>query len=694
MNFNKKKTQEYLIIIALYALLTAILTYPMVLHVGDTIGGGDEAFTCWSIAWTTRALLEDPLHLFHANIFYPANDYSLALSEHLVGWTIFSIPVYSITQDPVFTHNFIRLLTFVLCGFGMYLLTYRYTQNRCAAFIAGIFFAFYGYRMAIQLHLLAMQWIPFMLLFLDKFFQSFKFRDIILASLFFILSALSSWYIGIFTAIVGGLFILGYMILDLRVRKEALTRKPLLMVLTSLFLVIIVLTPFSIPYFEASKHYDAERDIDNPLNYSWSFDIPFLFNRFGIFFFIFALIGLFLPLSDYKLKKPDLNYVLKQKIPIIFAGIAIVSYILTLGPVLKLSDVQTGIMMPYYYLYSIFPYIAIVRDLSRFSFIMSLAGSVLAGIGAAALLHRIKGKDMKYIAAAGLIFLAIIGSWHVPVFIPVSLATGDHVPEVYHWLAEQPDDVKIIEIPTRWVEDNSEYTYYSVYHWKEMVNGYSGRDVEFASKIMRDTGGEFPSNNTVSLLQHIGIKYVIVHADRIRMMLNIPDEVADEFISEYYLQLNQKIESEYNSTIHLAGSFDDTNVYEIRTMPEVLPDEVILLFKSGWFGSNLLPEFYLKNEGKIVAYAKSTGEYELSFLAEPVYSEKDLSLTVNGNLLGTITAPPGGYSKGSSNIVLNKGMNEITLASTCTKLCDIPEINTISDKCMSFKFVNLTVSQA
>jgi hypothetical protein len=126
----------------------------------------------------------------------------------------------------------------------------------------------------------------------------------------------------------------------------------------------------------------------------------------------------------------------------------------------------------------------------------------------------------------------------------------------------------------------------------------------------------------------------------------------------------------------------------------VLPDEVILLFKSGWFGSNLLPEFYLKNEGKIVAYAKSTGEYELSFLAEPVYSEKDLSLTVNGNLLGTITAPPGGYSKGSSNIVLNKGMNEITLASTCTKLCDIPEINTISDKCMSFKFVNLTVFQA
>ena len=154
----------------------------MILHVSDTIGGGDEAFTCWSLTWTTKKVLEDPINLFHANIFYPANEYSLALSEHLTGWTIFSIPVYGITHDPVFTHNFVRLLTFILCGFGMYLLTYRYTQNRYAAFVAGIFFAFYGYRMAIQLHLLAMQWVPFMLLFLDKFFHSLKFRDIVAAS--------------------------------------------------------------------------------------------------------------------------------------------------------------------------------------------------------------------------------------------------------------------------------------------------------------------------------------------------------------------------------------------------------------------------------------------------------------------------------------------------------------------------------
>jgi hypothetical protein len=253
---------------------------------------------------------------------------------------------------------------------------------------------------------------------------------------------------------------------------------------------------------------------------------------------------------------------------------------------------------------------------------MSLAGSVLIGFGVAAILYRIKKDDLKTIVAIACIILAIIGSWHVPVQIPASLATGDLVPEVYRWLAEQPGDVKIIEIPTRWIEDNSEYTYYSVYHWKEMVNGYSGRDVELASKIMRDTSGYFPSDNIVSLLQHIGVKYVIIHPDRIRIVENIPDEQAEAFISQYVSVLNQKIEQNYNSTIRMAGSFGDTIVYEILETPEVLPEDVILLFQNGWFGSNTFPEFYLKEEGKIKAYAGTTGEYELYFMAEPIYTEK------------------------------------------------------------------------
>lgn len=661
----------------------------------DAIGNGDEAFTCWSLIWTTKHIIEDPANLFNANIFYPANEYSLALSEHLAGWTLFSIPVYALTHDPVFTHNFLKLLTFVLCGFGMYLLSFRYTKNRYAAFIAGIFFAFFAYRTGIQLHLLAMQWVPFMLLFLDRFFYSVSLRDILACSLFFIMEALSGWYVGIFSVIIGSIFIAGYVILDTDVRKRLLTQKALCRILISLVLISIILLPFAIPYFEASKHYDAERDIDTPFDSSWPVDIHTVIDKFGIVFLIFAIIGIILPLSTDTPNNQNTitfpNRIRQQKIPIIFFIIGIVSYILTLGPILKISGTTTGFFLPYYYIYSFVPFIAIIRDLARFSFIISLAGSVLTGFGVAVIINRVKSVSYKTPVAIGLILLTIFVSWHGPVYMPASLATGDQVPQEYRWLANQTGDFAIIELPTRWVEDNSDYTYYSVYHWKDMVNGYSGRDVEEASKIMRDTGAFFPSNNTVSLLQKIGVKYVLIHADRIRALQNIPEEKSDEFNNYLISSINHEIEENFNHTIRFTNSFSDTYVYEILPEPEILPDEVMLIFQSGWFGSNILPEFFLKNSGKIKAYARSEGDYQIYFLAEPTYGDKNLSISVNGVEIGTINAPPGGFTEGGGTIHLNKGFNEIILSSICTKLCDIPELNTISDKCFSLKFSNLSV---
>ncbi|NLV27554.1 MAG: hypothetical protein GXY48_10385 [Methanomicrobiales archaeon] len=686
--------REYAIVIALFSILTVILTYPMAFHVSDTIGDGDEAFTCWSLIWTTKYIIEDPANLFNANIFYPANEYSLALSEHLAGWTLFSIPVYALTHDPVFTHNFLRLLTFVLCGFGMYLLSYRYTKNRYAAFIAGIFFAFFEYRTGIQLHLLAMQWVPFMLLFLDRFFYSLSLRDILASSLFFIMEALSGWYVGIFSVIIGGIFIAGYIIFDTDVRKRLVTQKALCRILISLALISFILLPFAIPYFEASKHYDAERDIDTPFDSSWSFDIQTVIDKFGIFFLILAIIGIILPISSEKSKNQNrvtiFDRIRQQKIPIIFFIIGIISYILTLGPILKISGTPTGIFLPYYYVYSVVPFIAIIRDLSRFSFIISFAGSVLTGFGAAVIINRVKSVSYKTPVAIVLIILAIFVSWHGPVHMPASLATGDQVPQEYRWLANQTSDFAIIELPTRWVEDNSEYTYYSVYHWKDMVNGYSGRDVEEASKIMRDTGAFFPSNNTISLLQKIGVRYVLIHADRMGELQNVPLDKSDEFTTFLISSINHEIETNYQA-VRFTHSFADTYIYEILPEPEILPDEVILLFQSGWYGSNILPEFFLKNSGKIKAYAKSEGDYRINFQAEPFYGEKNLTISVNAVEIGTITAPSGGFTEGGGQIHLNEGFNEIIFSSTCTKLCDIPDMENISDKCMSFKFTNLSV---
>lgn len=689
---SNPKLNEYIIIFIFFIFLTVLLTFPMIFHLSDTIGGGDEAFTCWSLAWTTHSLITNPLNIFHANIFYPANDYSFALSEHLIGWAPFSIPVYLLTNDPVFTHNLLRLLTFVLCGFGAYFLSYYYTNNRYAAIIAGICFAFFSYRLTIQLHLLAMEWIPFLILYLDRFFHSVKYRDMIAFTIFFLLSTLSGWYVGIFTGIIVTIYFLGYILLDKKVRTRIFSKQALGMLLISLIIIILILIPIAIPYFHASTLYDAERGLEDPIKSALSLDIISILSLFGPISIILAIVGFYLPININNDEKIQGSYVRKQKIPIIFGIIACFSYMLMLGPVLKIGGEFTGNLMPYYFIYQLIPFIAIVRDLSRFSFVMSFAISMLAGFGALVIISRFKNNNPQNLVSIILVLLVIAGSWHIPVSMPSSLATGDNIPKEYRWLANQTGDPVIIEIPTRWVEDNSEYTYYSVYHWKQMVNGYSGRDVEESSKIMRDTSEFFPSNNTISLLQHFGVRYVFIHADRMSILYNTSPDNIQNFEFSYIQNINSKINAQYSSSVRFVNSFNRTYIYEILQDPVIDPDEEVLIFENGWIGSNIIQPFYLKNAGYIKVLAPEDGDYVLKFIAQPISDHNSLTLIINNETIGSDTLKTGGFSEGNSIIHLNKGFNEVKFTSNgCTKLCDIPEMNTISNQCISFVFANLTI---
>ena len=62
------------------------MTWPLVLHLGSDIGRdlGDPLLEAWQVAWIGHALLEQPLHLWQANTFWPDQD-TLAFSDALVG---------------------------------------------------------------------------------------------------------------------------------------------------------------------------------------------------------------------------------------------------------------------------------------------------------------------------------------------------------------------------------------------------------------------------------------------------------------------------------------------------------------------------------------------------------------------------------------------------------------------------------
>src|SRR5512132_829703 len=104
--------------IALYSVLTAVLTWPFAanLHVMDA---GDSAFFAWEIGWTVHALKTDPAQLPHANIFWPLR-YTLGMDEPVLGTTLLVAPLAPFTDDAVLLYNIARLLTFVISGVTAY----------------------------------------------------------------------------------------------------------------------------------------------------------------------------------------------------------------------------------------------------------------------------------------------------------------------------------------------------------------------------------------------------------------------------------------------------------------------------------------------------------------------------------------------------------------------------------------------
>ena len=692
-NTHKNQIKAYLGVFLLFTLLTIVLTYPAAFHLSTNLEGGDDVFNCWVLAWGTHAIMTDPLNVFHANIFYPAAN-SFAMSEHMLGLVPFTVPLSLLSADPVFIYNFIELLTFVLCGFGTYLFTYRFTKNRYASIVAGILFAFCTIRFGIQFHLLTVQWIPFMLLFLDRYLCEQKTRDLALATLFFIWSVFMSWHTAVFAAIIGALYVIGLFILDSNVRKALLAPRNLCFILLALLITIICIVPIALPYLEASEQYNANRTIDMPLESAWSLDPIKFVTYLGPIGLILALVGLCMPISA---KGEKNSWIQKQKRTLIFACIGIVGVILMLGPVLKIAGSATDILLPYFYAYKLFPTLGLIRAVDRYVILVHFAVAILAGFGTAAILSRIstidKFKNDKIypmIVGFGLILLVIAGSWHVPVHISHEMPVGKDLPDVYLWLLNQSNNDPIIEIPSRWLEDNPLYLYYSMYHWHPLVNGYSGRDIEASSKIMR-LMGEFPSNKSISVLQDRGVRYVFLHGDRTADLLNVPTENKEKAIQVIKEQVSNNV-LEYEA-VKLVGIFGSTLVYEILPEPRLWPDDVIITAKAGWYG--LIESgytAYMKDVGYINAYAPKDGRYNLTLVVDSVYGDKELTLYVNEENFGSFSVSQDSTVTGP--IVLHQGNNDITFESDgCIPLWDIPELALISDRCMSFIFLDILLDK-
>jgi hypothetical protein len=126
-----------------------------------------------------------------------------------------------------------------------------------------------------------------------------------------------------------------------------------------------------------------------------------------------------------------------------------------------------------------------LRVPARFAMIVAAGLAVLAGCGARSLARLRYGTAVIALAT----MLVVVESWAVPIFVnvnstdykqaglaalPGTVALGSSTPAVYRFIARLPPSTALIELPFGEVAYETRYMFYSIAHWRALVNGYSG----------------------------------------------------------------------------------------------------------------------------------------------------------------------------------------------------------------------------
>ncbi len=460
---------------------------------------GDGGLNTWAVSWVAHALLDDPRHVFEANIFYPEH-LTLAYSEAMLLQGLFALPVIALGGSAVLAYNVAVFTGFVLSGWMFCLLIRRWTGSWASGCIGGSLAAFNAYTLVNITHLqfLHTGFIAVMLFALDRLIVVPRMRDATWLALAFVMQALASIYLMVFAV-----FALVFALLA-RTREWIRRSLPLAARLGAAAVIAgVLLWPYLSPYrdLNTSQHFvrtAEEAEAASWRNYlstgarvhlEWSRELGGDVST-SVFPGIAAITLVALAFVDREQRK-DPRFRM-------CAAAAAGCIALSFAP-----------LLPFYStLHAAVPLLQIVRAIHRVGQVLLLLIAILAGFGVAAL-GRVWGGTRAWTAAA-VVMLALVNVEAIRA--PIGYLWFDRVSPAYDVLAKEPAAVVAeapFPMPSQWFL-NSPYMVNSTRHWKPLLNGYSGFRPESYEKsylAMR----EFPSDNSLIALHGLGVTHVVIH---------------------------------------------------------------------------------------------------------------------------------------------------------------------------------------
>lgn len=490
-----------------YALLSLIMTWPLVAQLGRQIpagAGGDVWVHEWTFWWIERAIAQAHTPFYTDLLFYP---HGVSLTTHNIAW--FNIGLwfplqaalgnhvaYSLTYPIIFTLNGLSLYLLALHCLGTVSPTHansararadRRTAVYASAFIAGLIYAFWPYLTSQSGHpnMLTVSWLPLALLYLMRVLEGGTWRDAGWAGLFIAFQGIARWQL----LIVGSLVMAIYVLYALLTRPRARTGGTVGKLALSGAVALLLMAPLGGPVVAAQL---TRADPNAVLIDDGAFGVDLLamvMPNANLGLWANWVARLPSPLQFQHDQVDFMGYtvlvlalvgVIRQRRRVlVWVLIALALIGLAIGSQLTVAHhTYAQVPTPYSWVQN-FSLVRVVRAPHRFYAFAALPLGLLAAHGVMALP---RGRVPR-VLVTGVLALLILGEYWV---LPYRM-TAVETPAWYSQLAAEPGDFGILGLPMSPRLADKFYMHYQITHGKALVEGHVSRPPQEAFAFLHSS---------------------------------------------------------------------------------------------------------------------------------------------------------------------------------------------------------------
>ena len=565
------KVRLHLLAVLFFGLLTVGMTWPVARHLNTHVTPGQQPvmtvpyLNLWTLAWNHRWLRGETENYWDANLFYP-HQKTLAYSEPQFGMGLLTAPLAFLGANTILAYNLLLMGFLWGAGMSVYGLCWYLFQGDAnggssargasrkiclwvASATAGVLYGFHFYiflEMGV-LQLLATLFAPLSFLGLHRFVDSNKWRD----ALIFCVGFLGAWYTCGYYGLFLSVFILCF-VLRFGYRK-LLEKRALMVSIGTAGITIIGLVPLILGMQSAKTAMSLSRPkfivenlsavLGNYLKFpqnSWLYEkfldvsSPDRGTFLGILLICLSVIG---SIAIFRLRSSEKSggllgtrepnsgalqdrFGFPRRYGVFYIAMAGFAFWLSYGMALIPSDaIGLGIyrflvwISPYNLLYQFVPGFTSIRSPYRFYIFSVLFLAVLSGWSVLWISERMRDRWGRVLIP--LILLAVVVElWPLPARLVRVPGSVRELPEIYQEIKALPRDATLLELPLSRggseisLETESRFLYYSTFHWRPIVNGYSGFSPR-ANMGLDQVIAHSEPETLLSALRAFGIEYVL-----------------------------------------------------------------------------------------------------------------------------------------------------------------------------------------